>query len=85
MSGDAPVRRVVAVLVVYAGGAWIVLRLGDWLRRVLMLPPLFDTLLRAGLLVGVVVAAALAWSYPRLAVGDGSDGEGRAGDGERRE
>lgn len=62
----------VVVLALYALGAYGVLALGVWLRRTLVLPPLFDGLLRVGLLAGALVAAALAWSYPRLATGSSS-------------
>lgn len=73
MTRDSPVRRVAVVVLLYVAAGWIVLSFGGWLRRVLVLPPLFDTLLRAGLAVGLPVAAALAWSYPRLAGGSGPE------------
>jgi len=68
MSGA--LRRVGVVVLVYAAAAWAVLGGAAWLRRALALPALFDVLLRAGLLLGLGVAAALAWRYPAL--GEGS-------------
>ena len=65
----APLYRVTSVLLVYAGAAWVVLGVAGWFRRALALPALFETLLRGGLLMGVVLAALLAWHYPRLGVG----------------
>jgi uncharacterized membrane protein len=62
----APLRRVLAVLLAYAAGAWIVLLGARWLRRVLALPQLFDDLLLAALIAGVPVAAVVAWRYPDL-------------------
>lgn len=73
MTGDSPLRRVAVIVLLYVAAGWVVLLLGGWLSRVLVLPPLFDTLLRAGLSVGLPVAAALAWSYPRLAGGSESE------------
>jgi hypothetical protein len=57
------------VLTVYVVVAWTVLGVTDWLRRVLALPELFDTLLRGGMVVGLPVAALLAWKYPVLGHG----------------
>ena len=81
--GDGALRRTLLVLLAYAAGAWVVLLVGSWLRRVLSLPLLFEQLLHGGLLLGVAVAGLLAWNYPRLAmewdaeaVGDGEDGSG---------
>ena len=65
--GDGALRRTLLVLLAYAAGAWLVLLVGSWLRRVLSLPMLFEQLLHGGLLLGVVVAGILAWHYPRLA------------------
>lgn len=65
-------RRVVTVLLIYVVAALAVLVLGEWLRRLLVLPMIFETLLRAGVYLGALVAAVLAWHYPRLATG--SDG-----------
>ena len=59
-------RRVAWVLLAYGVVALLVVRGAAWLRRVLALPPLFDTLGIGLLVVGVPVAAALAWWYPRL-------------------
>jgi len=66
MEGGA-VRRTVTVLLLYALGACIVLPLGAWLRRVLVLPSIFAELLRWGVYGGAVVAALVAWFYPRIA------------------
>ena len=67
---DLPVRRVIWVLIMYAAGAWLVLLLAGWLGRVLALPPLFATLVRALAVAGAPIAAVLAWLYPELGVGD---------------
>ena len=69
---DAPLRRTLTVSLIYLAGAYLVLLLGGWLRRVLALPPLFHTLLTWGLWLGAPVAALLAWYYPKL----GSPDEG---------
>lgn len=71
-------RRTVVVLLFYALGAWAVLLVGGWLSRVLALPMLFDQLLQAGVLLGALVAAVMAWHYPRLAGGSG-EGSRRQG------
>lgn len=76
MTSGSPLRRVAVIVLLYVAAGWVVLSLGGWLRRVLVLPPLFDTLLRAGLAVGLLVAVALAWSYPRLAGGSESETPG---------
>ncbi len=70
--GDQPVRRALAVLLVYAAGGWIVLMLGGWLRQVLVLPIVFSQLLRWGVLLGGGVAVGMAWFYPAIASGDGA-------------
>lgn len=67
---DEPLRRTIAVLLGYAAIAWVVLLFGGWLGRVLALPGLFDVLLRWGLVLGVPVAAAMAWHYPSIGHGD---------------
>lgn len=77
-------RRALLVLLLYALGAWVVLLLGGWLRRVLALPMLFDELLRAGIYLGALVAVVLAWHYPRLAGGSGDDRGAPPRSGERR-
>lgn len=55
------------VLLLYAAGAWLVLLVGGWLRQVLILPLIFDQLLRWGVFLGAGVAAAMAWFYPAIA------------------
>ena len=77
MSGGA-LRRTVLVLLLYALGAWAILLVGGWLSRVLALPMLFDRMLHAGVLLGALVAAVMAWHYPRLAGGSG-EGSRRRG------
>lgn len=72
----SPVRRVLTVLFVYAVAGGIVLVAGSWLRQLLALPGLFEDLLRAFLLIGVPVAAVVAWRYPMLGDGAGARGEG---------
>lgn len=64
---DGPFRRVATVLLIYLGVGWMVLGIGSWLRRVLALPGLFETLLEGGVIGGAFVAIALAWAYPSLA------------------
>lgn len=81
--GSAP-RRAVLVLLFYALGAWVVLLLGGWLRRVLVLPMLFNELLRAGIYLGALVAALVAWHYPRLGGGSGDGSGSPPRSGERR-
>ncbi len=71
---ELPIRRVAMVLTVYVVVAWIVLQLAEWLRGVLALPPLFDTLLLGMIAVGVPVAVLVAWRYPDVG---GADSEGR--------
>lgn len=84
MPPGTPLRRAVLVLLLYALGAWVVLLLGGWLRRVLVLPMLFDELLRAVVYLGAFVAAVLAWHYPRLAGGSGDDNGSSPSSGGRR-
>ena len=61
-----PLRRVLWVTLAYAVGAAILLPALDWLQRVLALPPLFGTLARGGMLLGVPLALLIAWRYPEL-------------------
>jgi membrane protein implicated in regulation of membrane protease activity len=67
------VRRAALVLAGYVLVAWFVLGMARWLQRVLALPPLFGTLLTGVLFIGLPVALAVAWRYPRI-------GEGREAD-----
>jgi hypothetical protein len=86
MEGRA-VLRTLMVLMAYLAGAWVVLLLGGWLRRVLALPPLFDDLLRWGVYAGAVIAGLVAWYYPAIATqgGHGTDGrEAQPPDSSRR-
>lgn len=62
-------RRVVPTLLVYAAVSWLVLGLSRWLRRVLALPGLFDSLVFWGLVLGAAFAALLAWQYPEIVAG----------------
>ena len=75
-------RRVAWVLVVYLLVAWLVTGLAGWLQRVLALPPLFRELGLALLVLGLVVAIAVAWRYPELGhverAADSGTVEGRA-------
>jgi hypothetical protein len=73
-------RRIVWVLSAYALGAWLVLQGAAWLQRVLALPRIFHTLLLGGLLVGIPVAALVAWRYPELGVAHLADPAGGGGD-----
>ncbi len=68
----SPLRRITYVLLAYLPVAWIVLGFAGWLRRVLALPQLFDSLLRGGLVLGLPLAALLAWKYPELGNGNGA-------------
>lgn len=79
--GDHPVRRTLTVLVAYAAGGWVVFLLGGWLRQVLVLPAVFTDLLRWGLVLGAVVAVAMAWFYPAIAT-DGPEQAGPESPGE---
>lgn len=63
---DLPIRRIIWVLLAYALGAWLVLQFGGAIRRLLLLPPLFETLLNGALVLGVPLAIAVAWRYPQL-------------------
>ena len=72
---DRPVRRVVIVLAIYAVVAVVVLPASDWARRILALPELFADLLRLGIVLGIPVAALLAWHYPSLGHGDTPRGD----------
>ncbi|MDE3005809.1 MAG: hypothetical protein ACPGPI_01480 [Longimicrobiales bacterium] len=59
-------RRILIVLLGYVVTAWVVLLLAEWLARVFALPPLFDTLLRWGIGLGLPVALLIAWRYPEI-------------------
>ena len=63
---DLPIRRVLWVLLVYAIVAGVVLLGSSALQRLLALPGLFMLAVRIGLLVGVPIAIAVAWHYPKL-------------------
>ena len=67
---ELPFRRVLWVMLAYGLGSAVVLPMLEWLQRVLALPPLFGTLARGALLVGVPLAILLAWRYPELAAGE---------------
>jgi membrane protein implicated in regulation of membrane protease activity len=67
------VRRAALVLAGYVLVAWFVLGMARWLQRVLALPPLFGTLLTGVLFIGLPVALAVAWRYPRI--GESSDAD----------
>ena len=60
-------RRVTLTLVAYAVGAWVVLGAASWVRRELVLPEMFEELLRGAVWVGAVLAGLLAWHYPAIA------------------
>jgi len=61
--------RVVVVLAAYAVFALVVLSGAGLLSRVLVLPSLFDRLVTGAVVIGLPLAAVLAWRYP--SVGDG--------------
>ena len=67
---DLPIRRVLWVMMAYGVGAAMVLPALDWLQRVLALPPLFGTLARGAMLLGVPLAILIAWRYPELGAGE---------------
>ena len=69
------------VLAVYLIVGWVVLGVAEWARRVLVLPGQFETLLRGGMLLGIPLAALLAWKYPTL----GQSGAPVGAGGEERE
>jgi hypothetical protein len=82
---ELPLRRVLWVMLAYAVGAAFLLPMLDWLQRVLALPPLFGTLARGGMLLGVPLAIFIAWRYPALGAGEYTlVDEGAARDDERR-
>ena len=69
--------RTVSVLAAYClAAALFVLPLARLLKRTLVLPDLFQTLVNWGLALGLPLAALLAWHYPRLGWygADGRDG-----------
>lgn len=63
---DTPVRRTISVLLAYGVGAWLVVVVARRFRAALALPEIFEQLLHAGLVLGVPLAAVLAWMYPSL-------------------
>lgn len=65
------VTRVGVVLAAYALGAWILLPMLDGLQQVLFLPEMFGRLARLGLILGIPIAAVLAWRYPHVGGGGG--------------
>jgi len=74
----SPAVRIAIVVTLYVVVAWGVLGVTDWARRMLVLPELFDSLLRGGIVIGLPLAALLAWKYPELGHGDGVDQADRA-------
>ena len=59
--------RTVAVLVAYSLAALLfVLPLAGILKRTLVLPDVFLTVVHWGIFTGAPLAALLAWHYPRL-------------------
>ena len=72
--GDGAGRRVLIVLLGYVVTAWVVLLFADWIARVFALPPLFDTLLRWGVGLGLPVALLIAWKYPEIGHHGGDGG-----------
>ena len=65
--GKAGLLRIALVLAAYFVAAFLlVLPLASFLRRALVLPESFDTLVGWGLVVGGAAAALFAWHYPRL-------------------
>lgn len=59
-------RRILSVLLGYLLVAWVVVMLADWLAAVLALPPMFDSMLRWGIGLGLPVALLIAWKYPEI-------------------
>lgn len=69
--------RVIKVLAVYATAAtlfWVAI---PGIQRTFLLPMLFGTVARGAVVAGAVLAAWVAWSYPRI--GRHDDREGGAG------
>jgi hypothetical protein len=67
---ELPIRRVLWVLLAYALGVVLMLPALDFVQRLLALPPLFGTLARGGMILGVPIAIFIAWRYPELGAGD---------------
>jgi hypothetical protein len=61
--------RIVKVLVVYAVAGGLLWTLLPAIRRTFLLPALFGTLARGAILVGALLAAAVAWRYPEAGSG----------------
>jgi hypothetical protein len=57
------VAKTLGVYALVAGGLWLSV---PSIQRLFLLPQLFRPLVAAMLLVGVPVAVAVAWRYPRL-------------------
>jgi hypothetical protein len=69
--------RVLVVLAAYAVFALVVLGGAGFLSRVLVLPALFDRIVTGAVVLGLPLAAVLAWRYP--SVGDVAPHAGSAG------
>ena len=82
--GSGAVRRMVLAGGAYAVLAFVVgLPLAGHMRRVFLLPPMFDPMVR-GLLVAVgVVVLLVAWRYPEMEVGGADSPDRRSGRGPR--
>jgi len=75
----AAVVRVVKVLLAYALGAAVAWSLIPPIRRTFLLPALFTDVAQGALVLGAFVAALVAWRYPGMGVGSGSDQGGGEG------
>ncbi len=66
-------RRVAVTLAVYAVVGGILWWIAPAFQRLLLLPMLFGRVLRGALLLGVPLAAVLAWRYPSLGERDSAE------------
>jgi len=66
MSRSTALRRVTITLTIYLGVAALLWFGIPAFQRLLLLPPLFGRVARGALLLGVPLAALLAWRFPEL-------------------
>lgn len=69
-------RRIAIVVVVYGSCAALAWFLVPWVQRTFLLPPLFVRLAHGALILGVPMAAAVAWGYGSVGEGGASGGSG---------
>lgn len=66
--------RVMKVLAVYAMAGMLFWLAIPGIQRTFLLPMLFGTVARGAVLAGAVLAAWVAWSYPRIGRHEQGDG-----------